>query len=50
MSTDKIKKFLAENLRFVKILKRVIEYEESHVKDMHYLGWKWSGVRAYSTE
>jgi hypothetical protein len=50
VTKDKIKKFLAENPRFVEILKRAIEHEENHAKDAHYLGWEWSDVRAYPAE
>lgn len=50
MSVDKIKAFLAENPKFIEILKRAVEHEEAHSKDEHYLGWEWSDVRAYPAE
>jgi len=50
VSIDKIKQFLAENPKFIEILKRAVEHEENHAKDTHYLGWEWSDVRAYPAE
>lgn len=50
MSVDKIRMFLAENPKFVEILRRAVEHEESHASDAHYLGWEWSDVRAYPAE
>ena len=50
MSVDKIRRFLAENPKFVEILKRAVEHEENHAKDAHYMGWEWSDVRAYPAE
>ena len=50
MSVEKIRMFLAENPKFVEILKRALEHEENHAKDAHYLGWEWSDVRAYPAE
>jgi len=50
VSIEKIKTFLAENPRFVEVLKRAVEHEEGHMKDAHYLGWEWSDVRAYPAE
>jgi len=50
VSVEKIRRFLAENPRFIEILKRAVEHEEKHAKDAHYLGWEWSDVRAYPAE
>ena len=50
MSVEKIKIFLSHNPKYVEILKRAVEHEESHLNDEHYLGWEWSDVRAYPAE
>lgn len=50
MSVDKIKRFIAENPKFIEILREAVEHEENHSRDAHYLGWEWSDVRAYPAE
>jgi len=50
VSEKKIKSFLSENPKFIEILRRAVDHEESHSKDEHYLGWEWSDVRAYPAE
>lgn len=47
---EKIRAFLAENPRFIEVLKRAVEHEEANSKNPHYLGWEWSDVRAYPAE
>lgn len=50
MDEEKIRSFLTENPRFIEVLKRAVEHEETNSKNPHYLGWEWSDVRAYPAE
>jgi len=45
VSVEKIKQFLAENPRFINILRRAVEHEDAHLSDAHSLEWEWSDVR-----
>jgi hypothetical protein len=47
---ERIKKFLAENPKYVEILKRAVEHEEKHMNEPYYLGWEWHDVKAWPVE
>lgn len=47
---ERVRRFLAENLRFREVLDRAVKHEEDGSKKPHYFGWEWHDVRAYPVE
>jgi len=46
----RLRMFIAENPKFLGILRRALEEGEKHINDPNYLGWEWSDVKAYPAE